>query len=63
MEVDYYRGPLFCFVSYNYKTTEYLCIEKYQIYAVIGAFYLFILVCLIIDILKCLKSCYKLIMS
>lgn len=63
MEVDYYRGPMFCLVSYNHKSAEYLCIEKYQIYAVIGALYLFILVCLIIDVLKCLKSCYKLIMS
>lgn len=63
MEIDYYLGPMFCLVSYNHKSSEYFCIQKYQIYAVIGAMYLFILVCLIIDILKCLKNCYKLIMS
>jgi len=63
MEIDYYRGPMFCLVSYNHKSAEYFCIQKYQIYAIVGALYLFILVCLIIDILKCLKSCYKLIMS
>ena len=63
MEIDYYRGPMYCFVSYNYKTTEYLCIEKYKICAILGAVYLFILVCLIIDVLKCFRRFCKMVMS
>lgn len=63
MEIDYYRGPMFCLVSYNHKSAEYFCIQKYQIYAVIGALYLFILVCLIIDVLKCFRRFCKMVMS
>lgn len=63
MDVDYYRGPMFCLVSYNYKTSEYLCIEKYKIYAIFGALYLIVLFYVILDLMKCLRNFYKLVMS